>query len=139
MNGNSGSRGERQRRHETRSEDSAGEGGGSQSIDPSRRRRQPGSTSPGFVDVGVYTLRVSVYPDISAREDATRERQRETQSRCCIGDTRAESFPRFNSVEAYYVGMFRNFSNMDAIQSSGFTTCLTYITATRYGVYMILF
>lgn len=69
MNGNSGSRGKRQRRHETRtrSEDSAGEGGGSQSIDPSRRRRQPGSTSPGFVDVGVYTLRVSVYPDICAR------------------------------------------------------------------------
>lgn len=37
-----------------RGEVSAGEGGGSQSIDPSRRRRQPGLPSPGFVDVGVY-------------------------------------------------------------------------------------
>jgi len=34
-----------------------GEGGGLQSIDPSRRRRQPGSPSPGFVDVGVRATR----------------------------------------------------------------------------------
>lgn len=70
MNGNSGGRGKRQRRHETRGEGGAGEGGGLQSIDPSQRRRQPGSPSPGFVDVGVYALRICLSGYL--REDVTR-------------------------------------------------------------------
>lgn len=89
---------EQQEEEEEKEETRRGrEGGGSQSIDPSRRRRRsPGSPSPGFVDVGVPRYGGGgggegggdgVCLPRYLREDVPRRRD-SISPFVCIGDTR---------------------------------------------------